>query len=369
METLDAVCVDRTNRPGDSAKKGKNGQKRKFAAYRAKLKAEEEERERAAAEGDSPPPPPDVAEPKAAAKDDKEPIQQQSEASVTSEKTTTPSDCSTVKQAPSSKASSTVAASAAKNAASASGQGAVATNAGVDSHSDASATDDTSGYHGSTSSSTTAADDASATSKAEAMSVPLTTDNLKAFEAEQKAKEERRWFQFGCHDCQELWWRFLPPSRSISRCRRCRVSFQAVPQQNTIGYGKFTCKTCGHVWTNHRSMPKYDQPCRRCGCWNWVDCPPGVGPRMRRLPGETFTEKGGRPHHGYSAVQDQHNCRCCFQGFDECARMPVSGPCGAAPTESTVVTTRGEAGEPTRRVNVNPATFKDNQAQVRKASA
>lgn len=47
--------------------------------------------------------------------------------------------------------------------------------------------------------------------------------------------------QFGCGPCDHSWWRIVPSNKMVSRCRECRIRYDALPRDKEFGIGRFQC--------------------------------------------------------------------------------------------------------------------------------
>lgn len=98
--------------------------------------------------------------------------------------------------------------------------------------------------------------------------------------------------QFGCQPCDNMWWRRVPTRKMVSRCKRCRRRYEAVPKEHEWGWAKFTCQSCGHEFHGFGQMNKTLSPCYNCGT---LTPPEEVLPPYRRGPSR------GAHHHSCAA--------------------------------------------------------------------
>ena len=56
--------------------------------------------------------------------------------------------------------------------------------------------------------------------------------------------------QFGCGPCDHPWWTIVPVSKMVSRCRECRIRYDALPREKEFGIGRFKCTkpTCERMF-------------------------------------------------------------------------------------------------------------------------
>ncbi|XP_071941997.1 shiftless antiviral inhibitor of ribosomal frameshifting protein homolog [Antedon mediterranea] len=116
----------------------------------------------------------------------------------------------------------------------------------------------------------------------------LTMENLKRHN---KTLECRR--QFTCGPCKEVWWRWVPSHKTVSRCHKCQVRYEALPRENEYGTGTYRC-VCGNVFTG-KARHNVGARCSQCGQMAY---PSEIGP---------FREGQRRTRHG-------HSCEACNHG-------------------------------------------------------
>ncbi|KAL3855647.1 hypothetical protein ACJMK2_014854 [Sinanodonta woodiana] len=73
--------------------------------------------------------------------------------------------------------------------------------------------------------------------------------------------------QFACAPCDHVWWRNVPARKTVSRCRRCRIKYDAIPQDQQWGWAIFRCH-CGKVFSGFGQMNVTESKCyqQRGGC-------------------------------------------------------------------------------------------------------
>ena len=47
--------------------------------------------------------------------------------------------------------------------------------------------------------------------------------------------------QFACGPCDHPWWRIVPVSKMVSRCRECHIRYDALDREKEFGIGRFQC--------------------------------------------------------------------------------------------------------------------------------
>ena len=89
---------------------------------------------------------------------------------------------------------------------------------------------------------------ASSSSKRLSRSPPLLLTRKTLQEHDRQTSTEVR--QFNCRYCRNTWWRVVPSNKPVSRCNDCHRRYDAVPQNDEYGVGRFTCtdKLCGNVF-------------------------------------------------------------------------------------------------------------------------
>ncbi|KAL6058073.1 RNA helicase [Balamuthia mandrillaris] len=104
----------------------------------------------------------------------------------------------------------------------------------------------------------------------------LTAENLQHHD-----KKYRELRQFGCEECNNrTWWKMVPIHKPVSRCKVCKVRYDAIPLEQAFGYGVYTCENCNHQWTNRNSKRNVQQNCRKCGA---MVSPSSIGPPPKRF--------------------------------------------------------------------------------------
>ncbi|KAL5004185.1 hypothetical protein ScPMuIL_017641 [Solemya velum] len=90
--------------------------------------------------------------------------------------------------------------------------------------------------------------------------------------------------QFGCSPCDKMWWRKVPSRKEVSRCKRCRVKYDAIPRDREWGWAKFDCHYCGHVFNGFGQVgtTATESPCYNCGA---MCTPSEILPRSNKSGG------------------------------------------------------------------------------------
>ncbi|XP_061192777.1 shiftless antiviral inhibitor of ribosomal frameshifting protein homolog [Saccostrea echinata] len=71
--------------------------------------------------------------------------------------------------------------------------------------------------------------------------------------------------QFACRPCDSVWWRRVPGRKTVSKCHRCRVRYDAIPKEHEWGLAQFECDQCGNVFIGFGQMNNNYSPCYACG--------------------------------------------------------------------------------------------------------
>lgn len=112
---------------------------------------------------------------------------------------------------------------------------------------------------------------------------PQQQGRLTAKNLQQHQKQFKELRQFGCQPCNRAWWKTVHAPKFVSRCRKCKVRYDAIPVELQHGRGVFECP-CGHRWTNCKAKGQLEQDCKRCGHMVRVTSigPPPRTPGQRR---------------------------------------------------------------------------------------
>lgn len=52
--------------------------------------------------------------------------------------------------------------------------------------------------------------------------------------------------QFSCQKCYRSWWRRVRTKKQVSRCKKCKVKYDAIEPENEFGVGQFRCQRCNN---------------------------------------------------------------------------------------------------------------------------
>lgn len=59
--------------------------------------------------------------------------------------------------------------------------------------------------------------------------------------------------QYGCKDCDNMWWRKVPTRKPVSRCKKCGRKKDPIPVDEEYGWAKFQCE-CQNEFHAHGMM-------------------------------------------------------------------------------------------------------------------
>ncbi|XP_069138507.1 shiftless antiviral inhibitor of ribosomal frameshifting protein homolog isoform X2 [Argopecten irradians] len=104
--------------------------------------------------------------------------------------------------------------------------------------------------------------------------------------------------QFACEENDNVWWRKVPTRKMVSKCKKCKKRFEAVPKDREWGWAKFVCGNCGNEFNGFGQMNSTTSPCYHCGTVCHVD---EVIPPYRR-------DKKGRPSRRSTHTCTAPNC-------------------------------------------------------------
>ncbi|XP_060711033.1 shiftless antiviral inhibitor of ribosomal frameshifting protein homolog isoform X2 [Hemiscyllium ocellatum] len=93
--------------------------------------------------------------------------------------------------------------------------------------------------------------------------LPLTQDNVRAFNLAKRNEIPCSQRQFSCLACDRSWWREVPERKQVSRCRDCKRRYDAVPRDQEWGLAMYTCQNCNHSFRSYGQMG-VPAPCYRC---------------------------------------------------------------------------------------------------------
>ena len=93
-----------------------------------------------------------------------------------------------------------------------------------------------------------------------AEALPLTMENLRLHD---EHTEEVEFRQFGCKRCFRSWWKRVRVRKPVSRCKICRVKYDALPREKEYGIAEFLCRTCRRTFLG-RGRVTTISPCYQC---------------------------------------------------------------------------------------------------------
>ena len=104
--------------------------------------------------------------------------------------------------------------------------------------------------------------------------------------------------QFGCAPCDHAWWRTVPVSKMVSRCRGCQIRYDALPRKKEFGIGRFQCTkpACKRVFFA-KCVATDRLRCRKCKTFVKN---PHIHPRWRKPRHLSRSRRRGRPRQGQS---------------------------------------------------------------------
>ena len=104
-----------------------------------------------------------------------------------------------------------------------------------------------------------------------AKKVPLTMENLsihddlvgegRLYDEELEVEVEFR--QFGCRRCYRSWWKRVRVRKPVSKCKSCRIKYDALPKDKEYGVAEFLCPNCRHTFLG-RGRVTTTSPCNKC---------------------------------------------------------------------------------------------------------
>ena len=111
----------------------------------------------------------------------------------------------------------------------------------------------------------------------------LTTEALRKHDIATGTCELR---QFACEPCDNVWWRVVSTYKLVSRCKKCKIRYDALPREFEFGTGLFTCG-CGNDFKS-KCTAQTTCPCYNC---NAPVSKPFIHPKFNRTAKPTSHRK------------------------------------------------------------------------------
>ena len=105
--------------------------------------------------------------------------------------------------------------------------------------------------------------------------------------------------QFACERCDNVWWRVVSFDKAVSRCKRCKIRYDALPRESEYGIGLFTCD-CGNEFKS-KCTAQSSCPCFQCGA---QVSKPYIHPSFRH---DDDRPRSSRKHY-CDLCQGRHHC-------------------------------------------------------------
>jgi len=88
---------------------------------------------------------------------------------------------------------------------------------------------------------------------------------------------------FACQACDKYWWLRVPDRKTVSKCSRCKVRYDAVPRAKEWGKAQFKCNQCSREFSGFCGI-WVSSPCYQCQTPVKPFCitPPSKDPGPRR---------------------------------------------------------------------------------------
>ena len=83
--------------------------------------------------------------------------------------------------------------------------------------------------------------------------------------------------EFACEPCDNVWWRVVSTCKSVSRCNKCKIRYDALLQEFEFGIGLYTCE-CGKEFKS-KCTAQTKCPCFDC---NALVSKPFIHPKFNR---------------------------------------------------------------------------------------
>jgi len=69
---------------------------------------------------------------------------------------------------------------------------------------------------------------------------------------------------FACQSCDQFWWMRIPDRKPVSKCRRCKIKYDAIARDREWGRAEFNCTKCNREFSGFCGIWA-TSPCYRCG--------------------------------------------------------------------------------------------------------
>ena len=69
--------------------------------------------------------------------------------------------------------------------------------------------------------------------------------------------------QFACESCDNVWWKTVPRTKLVSKCRKCMIKYDALHRDKEFGIGRYRCTNCNHSFFS-RCEATTERPCFNC---------------------------------------------------------------------------------------------------------
>ena len=92
--------------------------------------------------------------------------------------------------------------------------------------------------------------------------------------------------EFACAPCDNVWWRVVSTYKLVSRCKECKIRYDALPRELEFGIGLFTCG-CGNDFKS-KCTAQTTCPCYNCSA---LVSKPFIHPKFNRTPGKRTSHR------------------------------------------------------------------------------
>ena len=90
--------------------------------------------------------------------------------------------------------------------------------------------------------------------------------------------------QFACGQCNRIWWTFVPRTKPVSDCLKCKVRFDALERSKEFGIGRYICLPCENTFFA-RCEATDTHTCFKC---RKIVRSPFISPRFKQRRKKTF---------------------------------------------------------------------------------